>query len=118
MEREVNYFNKAKYFENVLEVEMFYGKMKKIQSFLIILNIFSFFVSLVIFDYRNNEEILDSIQTDNTNNLIASIQDNPLEFFLIFQSVINFSLIILELKHLSMEINILNQTKINFVKQK
>ena len=101
------YFEKRKYFQQNQIVERTYGKILKILSFLIILHLFSFFVSLIIFEFENNNEIEYLATTDISSQIKLKI--HPSRFVLIMLSFLNCFIVCVEFIYLKLELLLMNQ---------
>ena len=101
-----------RYFENITIIEPLYGKAQKLRTFLIILHIFSFLNSVVLFDHRNKHSHQSGIglhHDHSTHGLINHITVFDLK--LIYQSIINVFLIMMEFIHLVYETRIQNERR-------
>jgi hypothetical protein len=105
------YFENRKYFQDMPAVETIYGKQRKILSFLIILHLYSFFVSLIIFEFENNNEIKTLTATLTQQEIEFSV--HPKHFVLVMQTFVNCVIVIVEIIGIKLELSLLNQKNLN-----
>ena len=90
-------------FQNAMVIEKVWGKSLRLQTLLIVLNLYSFFISMAIFDLRNKSN------TEVSKSSVKFQSFTSLDMLLILQSLFNLTLIILEIIHLKIEITLMNE---------
>ena len=111
-----NYFENRKYFQDVRTVEKIYGKIHKLLSFLIILHFYSFFVSLIIFEFENNVNI-EHLRTTKINNSII-VKIHPKRFILVVQTIFNCFILCIEFVYIKFELTLMNKRNLSPNKKK
>jgi hypothetical protein len=106
-----NYFENRQYFQDTQTVEKTYGKIQKLLSFLIILHLYSFFVSLIIFEFENNA-LIEHLRTTKIHNSII-VQIHPKRFILVVQTVVNCFIICIEFIYIKLELTLMNQRNLS-----
>lgn len=101
------YLENRKYFQDIPAVETIYGKKKRVLSFLVILQLYSFFVSLIIFEFENNSEI-KTLTTKLTHQQIE-FSVHPKRFLLVMQTILNVIIVLVEIVNIKLELALLNQ---------